>query len=91
MRWEGRRQSDNVEDRRGRGGMSPQVKVGGGLGLVAVLVGLFFGVDVSALLGGGGSQPAAQSPGAQAPRSRIYSYYNPQVGAEALPIEFRVD
>ena len=69
MRWEGRRQSDNVEDRRGRGGMSPQVKVGGGLGLVAVLVGLFFGVDVSALLGGGGSQPAAQSPGAQAPRS----------------------
>ena len=35
MRWEGRRQSDNIEDRRGmrisRGGL-----VGGGLGTIAV-------------------------------------------------------
>ena len=28
---------------------------------------------------------------AQAPRSRVYSYYNPGVGQEAEPIEFRVD
>lgn len=27
---------------------------------------------------------------AQAPRTRIYSYYNPQVGADALPIDFQV-
>ncbi|MCU0975773.1 MAG: zinc metallopeptidase [Steroidobacteraceae bacterium] len=62
MRWEGRRQSSNVEDRRGsrpvRRGM-----VGGGLGLVAVVViSLFLGVDPRVLLSGmqavdvGGSQ-----------------------------------
>ena len=50
------RSSGNLIDRRGgRGG-----KVGLGLGgLVVVLIGLFFGVDVSALLGGGGAGPQA--------------------------------
>lgn len=52
MRWEGRRQSSKVEDRRGsrpvRRGM-----VGGGLGLVAVVViSLFLGVDPRVLLTG---------------------------------------
>lgn len=28
---------------------------------------------------------------AQAPRTRVYSYYNPDVGAEAQPIEFEVE
>jgi hypothetical protein len=28
---------------------------------------------------------------AQAPATRVYSYYNPEVGSEALPIEFAVD
>ncbi|MEZ4468314.1 MAG: neutral zinc metallopeptidase [bacterium] len=65
MRMDGRRQSGNVEDRRG---LSPQAKVGGGLGIVAVVVGLLLGVDVSSLLGGG-ANPAAQAPGASAPRS----------------------
>ena len=52
MKWEGRRGSRNVEDRRGRsvgrtaGGI-------GGVGLVAVLVvGYFLGIDVSPLLDG---------------------------------------
>jgi predicted metalloprotease len=64
MRWEDRRRSQNVEDRRGqparRGGL-----VGGGLGtLVLVLVALYFGVDPTPLLqpggplGGGGGAPA---------------------------------
>ena len=52
MRWEGRRQSSNVEDRRG----SRPVKrgmVGGGLGLLAVVViSLFLGVDPRVLLSG---------------------------------------
>lgn len=52
MRWKGRRQSSNVEDRRG----SRPVKrgmVGGGLGLLAVVViSLFLGVDPRALLSG---------------------------------------
>ncbi len=53
MKWQGRRGSSNIEDRRraGRGGAA----VGGigGLGLVAVLViGYFLGVDVTPLLEG---------------------------------------
>jgi predicted metalloprotease len=35
MRWKGRDQIDNVEDRRG---MSPQMAAGGGLGIVGVLI-----------------------------------------------------
>ena len=49
MKWTGRRQSDNVEDRRGlsRGGMI----AGGGIGsLVLVVLALLFGVDPSQLL-----------------------------------------
>jgi predicted metalloprotease len=49
MRWQGRRQSTNVEDRRGisRGGMA----IGGGLGTIALVVLTFlFGGDPSALL-----------------------------------------
>lgn len=52
MRWRGERQSDNVEDLRGRS-ISRGVKVGGisGLGLVAlVVVGMFFGIDPTVLL-----------------------------------------
>ena len=53
MRWQGRRESTNIEDRRGRGmGRSAGV---GGIGMVIVLlVGIFFGVDLSPLLGPGG-------------------------------------
>ena len=57
MRWQGRRGSRNIEDRRGR-----RVSGGGGIGIVGLLVilglGYFFGIDVTPLLqgGGGGSQ-----------------------------------
>jgi uncharacterized protein len=54
MRWQGRRGSSNVEDRRGMSGGA----VGGGVGLIgALILALIFGVDPSAILGGGG--PAA--------------------------------
>ncbi len=66
MKWRGRRTSSNIEDRRrgsdsglrGRGGL-------GGIGLiVAILVGLFFGVDITPLLTGGvGSNHTASAPG----------------------------
>jgi uncharacterized protein len=47
MRWQGRRSSTNIEDRRGARPMA----VGGGLGvLVLAVIGLFFGVDPSLLL-----------------------------------------
>jgi predicted metalloprotease len=43
MEWQGRRESDNVEDRRGFGGRG--VAVGGGLSLIGVIVALLLGVD----------------------------------------------
>lgn len=53
MQWRGRRQSQNIEDRRSAG-----MGRGGGVGIVGVLivlaVGYFFGVDVTPLLEGGG-------------------------------------
>lgn len=65
MRWEGGRRSDNIEDRRGmpigRGA------VGGGLGVVVIaLIAMFFGVDPSIILQGGGGlspQVTQQAPG----------------------------
>jgi uncharacterized protein len=47
MRWQGRRQSANVEDRRGmRAG-----RVGGGLGVIVLaLIGMYFGVDPAVFL-----------------------------------------
>ena len=48
MRWIGGRESENVEDRRGVGGVPAGI---GGIGaIVVVLVGLFFGIDPSTLL-----------------------------------------
>lgn len=54
MKWQGRRGSRNIEDRRG---MSVRGAGGiGGVGLVAVLViGYFLGIDVTPLLQGGSS------------------------------------
>jgi len=74
MKWEGNRESDNVEDLRGSGGGG-----GGGFGIGGKSIGLgtivialigsyFFGIDPSVILGGGsgGSAPVVQSqaPGA---------------------------
>lgn len=53
MEWKGRRGSNNVEDRRRAGGGRSAARAGGvgGMGLIAVLlIGWFFGVDVSPLL-----------------------------------------
>jgi hypothetical protein len=57
MRWEGRRQSDNIEDRRGmrvsRGGL-----VGGGLGTLAIaLLVMFLGGDPTPVLQQAGNAP----------------------------------
>lgn len=67
MRWRGRRTSDNVADvRRGghrTGPLGP--RRGGGLGLVGVIIvvigAVFFGVDLTPLLGGGGVAPPTDS------------------------------
>lgn len=53
MKWQGRRGSDNIEDRRSMGvGRAGGI---GGVGLIAVLlIGWFLGIDVTPLLNGGG-------------------------------------
>ncbi len=65
MRWKGRRQSENIEDRRGRSAGSG-VAVGGGIGtLVLVLLVALLGGDPSQLLSGqapaGGGASSGQS------------------------------
>ena len=54
MRWQGERRSDNVEDRRGGGGMRmagrPMTMGGGCLTLVVILIALYFGADLGQIL-----------------------------------------
>ena len=76
MKWEGREESSNVEDRRGLG-----KKVGlvaGGGGILAVLLALIFGLDpqqVAQLLGQAGQgQPNAQQQAADPEEERMVSF-----------------
>ncbi len=51
MRWQGRRESSNVEDRRRSGGNFGGGKSTGILGFIILLVGAYYGVDLSSLVG----------------------------------------
>jgi predicted metalloprotease len=64
MKWQGRRKSRNIEDRRR---MSAGKAGGvGGIGLIAVLlIGAFFGVDMSALLDNSGTGNVTQGGGGE--------------------------
>ncbi|HEY0275507.1 MAG TPA: neutral zinc metallopeptidase [Paenirhodobacter sp.] len=65
MKWQGRRSSDNMEDRRGQGG-GGGLRIGGGasLGVLAiVVVGYFFGVDLTPLLNGQSGGQVVQTSG----------------------------
>ncbi len=59
MRWQGRRESSNIEDRRNSsGGGGPRLPGGGKGGLVILLVVVvagYYGIDLTPLLGGGDS------------------------------------
>ncbi|MEM9796506.1 MAG: neutral zinc metallopeptidase [Pseudomonadota bacterium] len=72
MRWKGRRGSANIVDRRGRRGGGGRAGGIGGFGLILVLlIGWFFGIDVSPLLQGGlqtGGAPAESRPLTEAER-----------------------
>jgi predicted metalloprotease len=74
MKWEGNRESDNVEDRRGGGGSSGGRFGGRGIGLgsiaIALLASYFLGVNpmtVLSLLSGGSPAPQTQSAPAAKP------------------------
>jgi uncharacterized protein len=80
MKWEGNRQSDNVEDaREDGGGGRPGFRLGGGRGIglgsiaVALVAGWVFGINpltvLSLLSGGdpGGAQPSVQAPAGKPP------------------------
>jgi predicted metalloprotease len=63
MDWRGRRESSNIEDRRGRGGGMVRAGGVGGIGVLAVvLVGMFFGVDLTPLLGVGDGGSYTEAP-----------------------------
>jgi predicted metalloprotease len=76
MKWEGQRQSDNVEDRRddAGGGAGGGMRLGGGRGIglgsiaIALLAGWIFGINpltVLGLLSGGGGGAAVAPPATQ--------------------------
>jgi len=68
MRWQGRRESDNVEDRRdqssGFGGGGRQIRLPRGKGgivlLIVVAVAGYYGYDLTGLLTGGDVAPTSQ-------------------------------
>jgi uncharacterized protein len=53
MKWQGRRGSANIEDRRRSGGMRRVGGIGGAGAIAVLLIGYFLGVDVTPLLEGG--------------------------------------
>src|SRR6516225_6562078 len=65
MKWEGREESENVEDQRGPG-RKTGIAIGGAGGLIVLILALVFGVDPQQLAGligqgqGPGNQPGGQ-------------------------------
>lgn len=60
MKWQGRRGSRNIEDRR-KMGKAKTAGVGGIGALIIIVIGAFMGVDVSSFLGGGAGGGTTQS------------------------------
>ena len=77
MRWQGRRESDNVEDRRGEspaptgGGSGFRIPAGKGgiVLLIVVVVAGYYGYDLTPLLGGGGQSSSVSQSHAPATQS----------------------
>lgn len=68
MLWKGRRQSENIEDRRSLGGRG--IAIGGGLGgIIVLVVALLLGADPQQLL----EQLPSNNPGSSAPTSQSTS------------------
>src|SRR5437764_12293773 len=81
MRWDGDRESANVEDQRGGGGGGCPMRIGG-LGAIIVLIGgLLLGVDPSTLLSllNGDQQTQPQ------PQTQTQPDYNGGYGSSRMP------
>jgi predicted metalloprotease len=77
MKWEGREESENVEDRRGLS--STGLAVGGIGGVIVLLVGLVFGVDLRPFLGQGAQGPgngAQQQEGPKDPEEEKQAHFS---------------
>jgi len=61
MKWQGRRQSRNIEDRRRSAGGGRKGGAGGLLAIVILVVGWYFGVDVSGFVSNGGGVATQQA------------------------------
>lgn len=61
MKWQGRRGSSNIEDRRRSGGARRAGGIGGIAGVLILLAGWYFGVDTSQFVDLGGGQESVQS------------------------------
>jgi uncharacterized protein len=74
MKWEGQRQSDNVEDRRAGGGGGGFRVGGGGIGIgtivIAVLASWIFGINPLTVLGVLGGEGPVAAPQSQGPAAR---------------------
>ena len=84
MRWRGRRQSDNVIDRRGSRRISPR-GAGGGAAIIILLISVFFGSDVSNLLAPliqGGMSPQVENSAPQTAQNDEASQFVRTVLAE---------
>ncbi|MBN1948046.1 MAG: neutral zinc metallopeptidase [Bradymonadales bacterium] len=81
MRWRTARRSANVDDRRGLSvGAKRGLQLGGGAAIVAIIIGLLTGTDISSLLqgvGGGVGGPATgegQAPGTPRPDDELAEF-----------------
>jgi hypothetical protein len=78
MRWRGRRQSENIEDR--RGSRVSRGVVGGGIGtVVLVLLAMYFGVDPSVVMQGVGTTQVDQSTGEPYAESQMEGEWRQQI------------
>src|SRR5262245_1628332 len=72
MEWEGREESDDLEDRRG---ISGKAAIGGGAGIIVVILALVFGVDPQKFIGqgGGGGEGPPHKPSPEEERMAKFS------------------
>ena len=80
MRWQGRRESSNVEDRRSSGGGFGGGKPTGILGLIIILVGAYYGVDLSGLVGGVGVETTQSTPLQSQQEDQLFKLSNVVLG-----------